>query len=219
MAMKDEVKIVIADDHPIVRQGLRQMIEAEKNFTIVGEAGDGEDALQLIETHQPDVAVLDIDMPRIGGFDVARELKRKKNEVGIIFLTMHSEEEIFQTAMDLGVGGYVLKDSATTDIVAGIKSIASGKPFISPALSALLLNRRRRVNKLARQNPELDSLTPTERRILKLIAEDKTSKEIGEELFISHRTVHAHRANISNKLNLSGNLALVKFAITHKSVL
>ncbi len=215
--MKDEVKIVIADDHPIVRQGLRQMIEAEKNFTIVGEAGDGEDALQLIETHQPDVAVLDIDMPRIGGFDVARELKRKKSEVGIIFLTMHSEEEIFQTAMDLGVGGYVLKDSATTDIVAGIKSIASGKPFISPALSALLLNRRRRVNKLARQNPELDSLTPTERRILKLIAEDKTSKEIGEELFISHRTVHAHRANISNKLNLSGNLALVKFAITHKS--
>ena len=215
--MKDEVKIVIADDHPIVRQGLRQMIEAEKNFTIVGEAGDGEDALQLIETHKPDVAVLDIDMPRIGGFDVARQLKRKKSEVGIIFLTMHSEEEIFQTAMDLGVGGYVLKDSATTDIVAGIKSIASGKPFISPALSALLLNRRRRVNKLARQNPELDSLTPTERRILKLIAEDKTSREIGEELFISHRTVHAHRANISIKLNLSGNLTLVKFAITHKS--
>jgi DNA-binding NarL/FixJ family response regulator len=140
MAMKDEVKIVIADDHPIVRQGLRQMIEAEKNFTIVGEAGDGEDALQLIETHQPDVAVLDVDMPRIGGFDVARQLKRKKSEVGIIFLTMHSEEEIFQTAMDLGVKGYVLKDSATTDIVAGIKSIASGKPFISPALSALLLN-------------------------------------------------------------------------------
>ncbi len=215
--MKDEVKIVIADDHPIVRQGLRQMIEAEKNFTIVGEAGDGEDALQLIETHQPDVAVLDIDMPRIGGFDVARELKRKKSEVGIIFLTMHSEEEIFQTAMDLGVKGYVLKDSATTDIVAGIKSIAAGKPFISPALSALLLNRRRRAEKLTSEKPELDSLTPTECRILKLIAEDKTSKEIGSELFISHRTVHAHRANISNKLNLSGNLALVKFAITHKS--
>ncbi len=215
--MNDKVKIVIADDHPIVRQGLRQMIEADRNLTVIGEASDGETALQLIETDQPDVAVLDIDMPRIGGFDVARELERKKSSVKIIFLTMHSEEEIFQTAMDLGVGGYVLKDSATTDIVAGIKSIASGKPFISPALSALLLNRRRRVNKLARQNPELDSLTPTERRILKLIAEDKTSKEIGEELFISHRTVHAHRANISNKLNLSGNLALVKFAITHKS--
>ena len=217
--MNDEVKIVIADDHPIVRQGLRQMIEAEKRFTIVGEADDGEDALQLIETHKPDVAVLDIDMPRIGGFDVARELKRKKIAVGIIFLTMHSEEEIFQTALDLGVTGYVLKDSATTDIVAGIKSIAQGKPFISPALSALLLNSRRRVKKLESQNPELDSLTPTERRILKLIAEDKTSKEIGSELFTSHRTVHAHRANILQKLNLHGNLALVKFAITHKSEL
>jgi len=126
---------------------------------------------------------------------------------------MHSEEEIFQTAIDLGVSGYVLKDSVTTDIVAGIRSIASGKSFISPALSQLLLNRRRRAEKLRSDKPGLDSLTPTERRILKLIADDKTSKEIGTELFISHRTVHAHRANISTKLNLSGNLALVKFAI------
>lgn len=217
--MDDKVKIVIADDHPIVRQGLRQMIEADRNLTVVGEASDGETALQLIETHQPDVAVLDIDMPRIGGFDVVRELERKKIRVKIIFLTMHTEEEIFQTAMDLGVGGYVLKDSAPNDIVAGIKSIAAGKPFISPAMSALLLNRRRRTQKLESEKPELDLLTPTERRILKLIAEDKTSREIGKELFTSHRTVHAHRAHILQKLNLSGNLALVKFAITHKSSL
>jgi DNA-binding NarL/FixJ family response regulator len=195
------------------------MIEADRNLTVVGEASDGETALQLIETHQPDVAVLDIDMPRIGGFDVVRELERKKNRVKIIFLTMHTEEEIFQTAMDLGVGGYVLKDSATNDIVAGIKSIAAGKPFISPAMSALLLNRRRRAQKLESEKPELDLLTPTERRILKLIAGDKTSREIGKELFISHRTVHAHRAHILQKLNLSGNLALVKFALTHKSSL
>ena len=217
--MDDKVKIVIADDHPIVRQGLRQMIEADRNLTVVGEASDGETALQLIETHQPDVAVLDIDMPRIGGFDVVRELERKKIRVKIIFLTMHTEEEIFQTAMDLGVGGYVLKDSATNDIVAGIKSIAAGKPFISPAMSALLLNRRRRAQKLESEKPGLDLLTPTELRILNLIAEDKTSREIGKELFISHRTVHAHRAHILQKLNLSGNLALVKFALTHKSSL
>lgn len=134
--MNDKVKIVIADDHPIVRQGLRQLIEADRNLTVIGEASEGETALQLIETHQPDVAVLDIDMPRIGGFDVVRELERKKIRVKIIFLTMHTEEEIFQTAMDLGVGGYVLKDSAPNDIVAGIKSIAAGKPFISPAMSA-----------------------------------------------------------------------------------
>jgi DNA-binding NarL/FixJ family response regulator len=217
--MDGKVKIVIADDHPIVRQGLRQLIEADRDLTVVGEASDGETALQVIETHRPDVAVLDIDMPRIGGFDVVRELERKKIRVKIIFLTMHTEEVIFQTAMDLGVGGYVLKDSATNDIVAGIKSIAAGKPFISPAMSALLLNRRRRAQKLESEKPELDLLTPTERRILKLIAEDKTSKEIGTELFISHRTVHAHRAHILQKLNLSGNLALVKFALTHKSSL
>lgn len=213
------VTIVIADDHPIVRQGLRQMIDADLNLAVVGEASDGETALQLIETHRPNVAVLDIDMPRIGGFDVVRELVRKKIAAKIIFLTMHCEEEVFDTAMDLGVGGYVLKDSAPNDIVAGIRSVAAGKPFISSAMSALLLNRRRRAQKLESERPELDSLTPTERRILKLIAEDKTSREIGKEFFISHRTVHAHRANILQKLNLSGNLALVKFAITHKSSL
>lgn len=215
----DQIEIVIADDHPIVRQGLRQMIEADRSLTVVGEAGDGETALHLIGLHRPHVVVLDIDMPLVGGFDVVREIRRKKIEVKIIFLTMHSEEEMFKTAMDLGVTGYVLKDSATTDIVAGIRSIASGKSFISPTLSQLLLNRRHRAEKLRSDKPGLDSLTPTERRILKLIADDKTSKEIGAELFISHRTVHAHRANISSKLNLSGNLALVKFAITHKSEL
>src|SRR5215204_5295341 len=180
--MNDQIEIVIADDHPIVRQGLRHMIEADGYLTIVGEASDGETALQLIELHRPQVVVLDIDMPRMNGFDVVRELRQKKADVRIIFLTMHSEEEIFQTAMDLGVGGYVLKDSVMTDIVTGIRSIASGKPFISPALSQLLLNRRRRAESLKSDKPGLDSLTPAERRILKLIAADKTSKEIGSEL-------------------------------------
>jgi DNA-binding NarL/FixJ family response regulator len=213
----DRIDIVIADDHPIVRQGLRQLIEADQRLTIVGEAGDGETALQLIEARRPQVVVLDIDMPNGGGFDVVRELTRKGSQVEIIFLTMHSEEEVFQTAMDLGVGGYILKDSVTTDIISAIRSVAVGRSFISPTLSHLLLNRRRRAEKLRGDKPGLELLTPTERRILKLIADDKTSKEIGTELFISHRTVHAHRANISTKLNLSGSLALVKFAITHKS--
>jgi DNA-binding NarL/FixJ family response regulator len=215
----DQIEIVIADDHPIVRQGLRQMIETDRRLMIVGEAGDGATALQLIEAQQPQVAVLDIDMPDVGGFDVVRELRRKRSDVKIIFLTMHSEEEVFQMAMDLGVNGYILKDSVTTDIVSAIRSVAAGKSFISPTLSSLLLNRRNRAERLRNDKPGLELLTPTERRILKLIADDKTSKEIGTELFISHRTVHAHRANISSKLNLSGNLALVKFAITHKSEL
>jgi DNA-binding NarL/FixJ family response regulator len=215
--MKTEIRIVMADDHPIVRQGLRQIIETDRAISIVGEAGDGETALELIEKHQPDVAVLDIDMPNTDGFDVVRALKEKNIPIKIIFLTMHSEDEIFEEAMDLGVKGYVLKDSAVNDIVASIKSVAAGKYFLSPALSSLLLNRRNRINELNENLPALQTLTPTERKILKLIAEDKTSKEIAAELFISHRTVETHRTNISRKLDLSGNLALVKFAAAHKS--
>ena len=130
---------------------------------------------------------------------------------------MHSEKEIFEEAMDLGVKGYVLKDSAVNDIVAGIKSVARGRHFLSPALSSLLLNRRNRIDELNESHSGMKSLTPTERKILKFIAEDKTSKEIAAELFISHRTVESHRTNISRKLDLSGNLALVKFAAAHKS--
>ena len=215
--MEKEIKIVMADDHPIVRQGLRQIIETDRAIKIIAEAGDGETALELIQKHQPNIAVLDIDMPKMDGFDVVRALKEKKIKIEIVFLTMHSENEIFEEAMDLGVKGYVLKDSAVNDIVASIKSVANGKPFLSPALSSLLLNRRNRIDELDENLPALQTLTPTERKILKRIAEDKTSKNIAAELFISPRTVETHRTNISRKLNLSGNLALVKFALTHKS--
>ena len=215
--METQIKIVMADDHPIVRQGLRLMIETDKNLSIVAEAGDGAAALDLIETFKPDVAVLDIDMPEMDGFAVARELQRRKINVEVVFLTMHYEEELFRAAMDLGVRGYVLKDSAISDIITAIKSAAKSRSFLSPALSALLLNRRRRHDELEQGKPGLHLLTPTERRILKLVAEDKTSKKIGEELFISYRTVETHRANISRKLDLRGSLALVKFAVANKS--
>jgi len=216
--MTEQIRIVMADDHPIVRQGLRQMIETDKNLSIVAEAGDGQTALDLIETHQPDVAVVDIDMPGMDGFAVVRGLQKKRINVEIVFLTMHSEEEIFQAAMDLGVKGYVLKDSAVTDIVSSIKAVAAGRPYLSPELSALLL-KRRRADKLDLKQPGLHDLSPTEQRILRLIAEDKTSKEIAAALFISPRTVETHRANMSRKLNLHGSLALVKFAVTHKAEL
>ena len=217
--MDSQIRIIMADDHPIVRQGLRQMIEADPALLIVAEAGDGEAAIALIETHRPDIAVLDIDMPKLDGFGVVRELQRQKIDIEVVMLTMHSEEEVFQAAMDLGVKGYVLKDSAITDIVNSIKSVAEGRPFLSPSLSSLLLKRRRRAEKLESEMPGLHLLTPTEKHILKLIADDKSSKQIGEELFTSYRTVETHRANISRKLDLHGPLALVKFAVIHKSEL
>jgi DNA-binding NarL/FixJ family response regulator len=217
--MRSEIRVVIADDHPIVRHGLKEIIESDSLLKVVAEAGDGADALQKIEQLRPDVAVLDIDMPDMDGFAVSREIRRKNLPVEIVILTIHREEELFQEALDIGVKGYVLKDSAITDVISSIKSAAAGRAYISPPLSAFLLNRRSRADALAKQNPGLESLTPMERRILRLIAEDKTSKEIARQLFISYRTVETHRTNISRKLELKGNLALVKFALAHRSEL
>jgi len=217
--MKLEIRVLIADDHPVVRQGLRQTIETDRGLKIVGEAGDGGVALEQIKTLLPQVAVLDIDMPVKDGFAVATAIREENLPVVIIFLTIHREEELFQAAMDMGVKGYVLKDSATTDIIAGIKTVAGGQPYISPSLSAYLINRRARSVALIKEKPGIEELTPMERRVLKLIAEDKTSKEIAKELFISYRTVETHRTNISRKLELHGSLALIKFAVVHKSQL
>lgn len=217
--MKTEIRVLIADDHPVVRQGLRQTIETDRGLKIVAEAGDGGVALEQIKTLLPEVAVLDIDMPVKDGFAVATAIREEKLPVAIIFLTIHREEELFQAAMDMGVKGYVLKDSATTDIIAGIKTVAGGQPYISPSLSAYLINRRARSIALIKEKPGIQDLTSMERRVLKLIAEDKTSKEIAKELFISHRTVETHRTNISRKLELHGSLALIKFAVAHKSQL
>lgn len=217
--MAQQIKIVMADDHPIVRQGLKQIIETDPNLVIVAEAGDGETALALVEVHQPDVLVLDVDMPKMNGFAVVKELRNRKNNVAVVFLTMHGEEEIFHAALDLDVRGYVVKDSALNEIADGIKAVAAGRAFFSPSLSALLLNRRRRREDFEQSNHGIEQLTPTERRILKLIADEKTSKEIGEQLYISYRTVEKHRSNISKKLDLQGSLALVKFAAANKSEL
>lgn len=217
--MEQKIRIILADDHPIVRQGLRQMIESDPRLTIVAEARNGREALDLIEKHQPQIAVLDIDMPEMDGFAAAREINRRGLSVEIVFLTMHSEPKIFYAAMDLGVKGYVLKDSAVQDIAASIKAVAAGTSYISPTLSGLLFNRRRREAELEKSVPGLPLLTPAELKVIKLIADGKSSTEIAESLFISRRTVEAHRAHISRKLQLQGNLSLVRFALEHKEEL
>ena len=133
--LRTVITVLIADDHPIVRQGLRRLIESDPRLTIVGEAGDGQSALDLIERLRPDVAVLDLDMPGTSGFDAVREMRRRRSATEVIIVTMHGEEDMFAEAMDLGVKGYVLKDTAAIDLVAGIKSVAAGRSFISPPLS------------------------------------------------------------------------------------
>jgi DNA-binding NarL/FixJ family response regulator len=217
--MSDEIRILVADDHPIVRRGLVQVIASETGLEVIGEASEGNEALRLIRELKPSVAVLDIDMPGLGGFAVAREVKKERLPAAIIFLTIHSEEDMFNEALDVGALGYVLKESAVSDIAASIRAAARGQHYISPSISGFLVNRGRRAADLEKKAPALNDLTPAEQRILRLIAEDKSSKEIGELLFISHRTVENHRTNICQKLGLSGSHALVRFALKHKSEL
>lgn len=217
--MANEIRIVLADDHPIVRSGLRLTIESDPQLRVVAEASDGQEALAQIQTHQPAIAVLDIDMPKLDGFGVARELRKARLAIEIVFLTLHSAEDLFNEAMDLGAKGYILKESAVTEIVHGIKSVASGQYFVTPALTTHLLNRRHRTQQLTEKVPGLTSLTPTEQRILQLVAAYKSSKDIAEELFIHYRTVENHRTNICQKLGLSGHNALLKFALQHKDEL
>lgn len=216
---KTGIRVVIADDHPLIRQGLRLAVEADAAMTVVAEAADGAQALEIIRAVKPDIAVLDIDMPRSNGFTVARAIRDEALPVAIIFLTIHREEDLLNEALDLGARGYVLKDSAATDVVASIKAVAAGQHYTSPAMTTSLVNRTRRAADLRRQTPTLHDLTPTERRILKLIADYKTSREIGEALSISHRTVDTHRANISTKLDIRGSHALMKFALEHRDEL
>jgi DNA-binding NarL/FixJ family response regulator len=217
--MNDEISVLIADDHPIFRQGLRQIIESDPRIKIVAEASDGEQAWQRLKETKPAVAVLDLTMPLLDGFGVARAVRDDRLEVAIVFLTMHKDEHYLHAALDLGVRGYVLKDSAIAEITDSIKAVAAGRDYISPALSGLLINRDRRAATLTRQKPALEQLTPTERRVLKLVAEGRTSREIAGELNIGARTVDHHRNNIAAKLELRGSHALVKFAVKHQSEL
>ena len=217
--MSSTISVVIADDHPLFRRGLRQSIEEDPSFTILGEAGDGATALRLIEERMPDVAVLDIDMPVMRGLQVARVVKEKNLFVAVIILTIYKEEDMFNEAMDAGVRGYVMKETAVIDLLEAMKVVAMGKYYFSPAIAGHLVGRSQRAKNLLMQKPSLADLTPAEQRILKLIALNKTSKEIADELSISYRTVETHRTNIATKLNIHGSHSLLKFAIENKSAL
>ena len=214
----NEIKIIIADDHPIFRGGLKGVIEKQSGFNVVAEAENGAEALLKIKELLPAVAVLDLDMPEIDGFGVARELQKLRLPVGIVILTMHKDETHFNQAIDLGVRGFVVKDGAASEIVGCIKTVAAGREYFSPAVSQHLLKRIRRASSFNNQ-AGIGDLTATERRVLFLLAELKTSREIAADLGISPRTVENHRAHICQKLDLQGSHALVKYALQHKNEL
>jgi DNA-binding NarL/FixJ family response regulator len=214
--MDDAIRIVIADDHPLMRKGLRLSIEEDPGLQVVAEASDGEVALAFVEELCPDIVLLDIEMPKLDGLGVAREMVKRGLKTKIIFLTFHTNEDLFRSAMDLGSAGYILKDSAAQEIVAGVRAVAAGRPYLSSAITAGLLQRR----ETPKSDPSIASnLTPTERRVMQLIANGKTSKEIGSELSIHYRTVENHRTNITRKLGLEGEgaNALLRFVLQNKA--
>jgi DNA-binding NarL/FixJ family response regulator len=211
--------ILIADDHPVFRRGLRMIISSDVRFHVLEEAADGAQALARIRELQPAIALLDVNMPQQNGIEVARALQLHGLPTRIVFLTMQHDEATFNTALDLGADGFLLKESAVEEILACLGAVATGGKFISPQLSAFLLKRGSRARELQKQKPTLGDLSPTELRVLRLIADQKTTREIAELLFISPRTVERHRENICAKLELHGSNVLLKFALEHKQEL
>ena len=208
------VRVVIADDHPLFRAGLRQTIEAEPSLRIAGEAGDGAAALDMVASLKPDAVILDLNMPGMSGFEVIAAMRGRGLPGEIVVLTLHKEEAMLAKAVSLGVRGYVLKSSAASDIVECLRAVLAGQSYTSPEVTTYLF---KRAAGQSRPVSGVESLTPTERVVLTLIGEYKTSKQIADQLGVSHRTVENHRTNISAKLGIRGSHALVKFALRHQS--
>ncbi len=216
--MTGPIRLVVADDHPIFRKGLRQVLDGEADMRVVGEVADGQAALDAIAREAPDVAVLDVQMPGLSGFEVLQRISQALPRPAIVFLTMHREPAMLDRAMALGAVGYVLKDAALAEIAQAVRAAAAGRTFVSASLSDYLVGRAYSGRRPARAaSPTLDGLTERERQILRLIAESRTSKEIAEVLGIHYRTVENHRTAMSQKLGLQGSHALVKFAFDHKT--
>ena len=211
--------ILIADDHPVFRRGMVQIIEEKFPGSHIVEAGNGSEALVAIHDHRPSIAILDVDMPIRNGLDVATEIRRRTLPVAVVILTMHDNEEFFNRAMDLGVKGYVLKDGVVGEIATCLEAVAVGRHYYSPLLADYWVRRDQARTQGKTLLAGLAGLTPTERHILKLIAENKTTREIAEILFISPKTVENHRSNIAGKLALKGNNAVLRYALENKGKL
>ncbi|MFE4367594.1 response regulator [Streptomyces sp. NPDC056835] len=207
-----QTRILLADDHALVRRGVRLILDNEPDLTVVAEAGDGAEAIEMARTHRPDLAILDIAMPRLTGLQAARELARLQPETRILMLTMYDNEQYFFEALKSGASGYVLKSVADRDLVEACRAAMRDEPFLYPgAVTALIRNYLDRV----RQGDSIpdSAITPREEEILKLVAEGHTSKEIAGILVISAKTVERHRANLLQKLGLRDRLELTRYAI------
>lgn len=214
LSMPDTLTIVIADDHPLFRKGVADVLRTDSAVQLLGEAADGETALRLIRERKPKVAILDVEMPKKSGLDVVQAVRDEGLPVSLVLLTMHSGADLLQRALGLGVLGYVSKESAADEILACVHLVASGRTYVSASLG------KPDGEPIASATPlNLDALTPAERGVLKLIARNMTTRDIAQELGLSPKTVENHRSNICQKLGVTGNNALVRLALQHANAL
>ena len=207
-----KITIVLADDHQIVRQGLRALLEAEEDFSVVGETGDGLEAVRLVERLRPNVLVLDLVIPALNGLEVTRQVCKPSEHTQVVILSMHANEAYVLQALRNGAAAYVLKESSATDLAQAVREAAAGRHYLSPPLSEQVIEAY--LHKAAAATPDPDeSLTTREREVLQLVAEGHSNGEIGARLFISARTVEIHRSNMMKKLELNSQADLIHYAL------
>jgi RNA polymerase sigma factor (sigma-70 family) len=208
-----KVRVLIADDHGVVRKGLRLLLEQYPDIQVVGEAANGRDVVKLAQELQPDVVLLDVAMPLLNGIDAAEQIRKGNDRIGLIVLTMYADEGYVLRALHAGVKGYLLKESAEEDLARAVKAVSEGKPFFSPAITATLLEDYMRVLRQEGLSDTFELLTAREREVLQLLAEGKTNKEVASVLDVSLYTVESHRTNLMQKLNLHNTAELVLYAV------
>jgi two-component system response regulator NreC len=211
--MENRVRIVLADDHTILREGLRALLSADPKFEIIAEAEDGREAVRCVEKLGPDLLLMDLSMPRMSGMDAISEIKKRFPETKIIALTVHKTEEYLLTTLQAGVDGYVLKDATHDELVMAIHNVMAGKPYLSPGISEKVIEGYLEGKEGSLSLSSWQKLSQREREVLKLIAEGYKNKEIAEELCISLKTVEKHRANLMKKLDLHNAAGLTVYAV------
>lgn len=212
------IRVVIVDDHPLVREGLRKILELEQDIEVVDEAGDGQGAINMARLLKPDVVLMDINMPGTNGIEATRVIKREMLHIGIIALTIHEEEEYVLELVRAGVSGYVLKDIAPAKLVENIRMVAKGNSVIDPSITSKIFGEINRLSRNRRNKEEWEKCTEREMDVLKLMAQGKSNKEIAADLSISEKTVKNHITSIFRKLQVDDRTQAVLFAIKHNLV-
>lgn len=211
--MPEQIKVIIADDHTIFRSGLNMLLSSEPDINVIGEAEDGQSAIQLAKELNPDVILMDIGMPELNGIEATERIKLETPDINILVLTMHRSDEYFFKMLEAGASGYILKGAETSELINAVRSVAKGEVFLYPSMAGRLV--KEYLSQSAASKISSAKLTKREREILQLIAEGFTNKEIAKKLVLSPSTVHSHRTNLLHKLNLNSRHELVQYAREH----